>query len=257
MSDARLTHHRLTSFVFAVVCRSPGAASRLGNKSSQHAPLLLQFRGYFAKLKQARKPPEQRKLKVDAAASRRFIDNALSGDNVWKSARGQLRREQGGRRTEEGIGRSMPAGQPEGFRYHQGDDRKNREVVSASSSSLSPSLPTPGAPATSLLRGNVGKRRHATDSGKNDEDDSVGTLGKRKKQLRGGADGVGGSRGDDGSREPDEKAKHDGPLVGAGGNHRSTQGASSKLATTAGVGDPTAAGVGPSRKTQCDHQRRK
>lgn len=61
-------------------------------------------RDYFGRLKRVGQPPEQRTLKVDAEASKRFINNALSGDKVWKNAN---------KTADAGIGRSNPAGQPE------------------------------------------------------------------------------------------------------------------------------------------------
>ena len=52
-------------------------------------------------------------MKVDAAATRRFIDNALSGDRTWHNAKTTDSKEAQRRRAEAGIGRSLPAGQPE------------------------------------------------------------------------------------------------------------------------------------------------
>lgn len=63
------------------------------------------------------KPPEQRTLKVDTAASRRFIDSALSGDKVWKEAQarnGASSSSSAPKKTQDaGIGRSGPEGAPE------------------------------------------------------------------------------------------------------------------------------------------------
>lgn len=68
---------------------------------------------YFKRLKQVGKPPEQRTMKVDVAATRRFIDGALASDRVWQSAKSTDSEEAKRRRAEAGIGRSLPAGQPE------------------------------------------------------------------------------------------------------------------------------------------------
>ncbi|CAM9781828.1 unnamed protein product, partial [Discosporangium mesarthrocarpum] len=45
---------------------------------------LDRIRAYIGRLKKAGDPPEERKLKVDQAASRRFIDSALNRDEVWR-----------------------------------------------------------------------------------------------------------------------------------------------------------------------------
>ncbi|CAM9094994.1 unnamed protein product [Pylaiella littoralis] len=74
---------------------------------------LDRIRGYFGRLKQVGKPPEQRTLKVDAEASRRFINAALSSDSVWQNAKGTDPKSAQERRAAAGIGRSNPAGQPE------------------------------------------------------------------------------------------------------------------------------------------------
>lgn len=60
-------------------------------------------------------PPEQRTLKVDAEASRRFINSALSGDSVWKNAQAHHAEPKSAQAlgSDLGIGRSTPAGEPE------------------------------------------------------------------------------------------------------------------------------------------------
>ena len=70
--------------------------------------------GYFGRLKQVGKPPEQRKLKVDTEASRRFIDSALASDSVWKNAKSSDPKAAQQKRAAAGPGRTVPAGQPEG-----------------------------------------------------------------------------------------------------------------------------------------------
>lgn len=85
---------------------------------SEHAASATGYkRGYFGRLKAAGKPPEQRTLKVDTAASRRFIDSALSGDKVWKEAQARNRASSSSSATKKtqdaGIGRSGPEGAPE------------------------------------------------------------------------------------------------------------------------------------------------
>lgn len=59
------------------------------------------------------KPPEQRTLRVDQDASRRFINAALSGDSVWQNAKGTDPKSAQQKRASAGIGRANPAGQPE------------------------------------------------------------------------------------------------------------------------------------------------
>lgn len=79
-------------------------------------------RGYFGRLQKVGKPPEERKLKIDAEASRRFINSALSGDNVWRDA--QARNGSNslpGSSAGAGIGRSNPAGQPVNNSAQDGD----------------------------------------------------------------------------------------------------------------------------------------
>eukprot|EP00904_Undaria_pinnatifida_P000049 jgi/Undpi1/10044/HiC_scaffold_28.g12498.m1 len=75
---------------------------------------LERIRGYFGRLKQVGKPPEQRKLKVDTEASRRFIDSALASDSVWKNAKSSDPKAAQQKRAAAGPGRTVPAGQPEG-----------------------------------------------------------------------------------------------------------------------------------------------
>ncbi|CAM9562752.1 unnamed protein product, partial [Ectocarpus fasciculatus] len=74
---------------------------------------LDRIRGYFGRLKNVGKPPEQRTLKVDQDASRRFINAALSGDSVWQNAKGTDPKSAQEKRASAGIGRANPAGQPE------------------------------------------------------------------------------------------------------------------------------------------------
>ncbi|CAM9928826.1 unnamed protein product [Ectocarpus sp. 13 AM-2016] len=76
---------------------------------------LDRIRGYFGRLKNVGKPPEQRTLKVDQDASRRFINAALSGDSVWQNAKGTDPKSAQQKRASAGIGRANPAGQPEDF----------------------------------------------------------------------------------------------------------------------------------------------
>lgn len=99
-------------------------------------------RGYFGRLQKVGKPPEQRTLKIDAEASRRFINSALSGDSVWKDAQAQNRSKSlQGSSSDAGIGRSNPAGQPDNKNAQDGDKfifvgiplgtgRKKRELLS-------------------------------------------------------------------------------------------------------------------------------
>ncbi|CAM9356711.1 unnamed protein product [Ectocarpus sp. 4 AP-2014] len=79
---------------------------------------LDRIRGYFGRLKNVGKPPEQRTLKVDQDASRRFINAALSGDSVWQNAKGTDPKSAQQKRASAGIGRANPAGQPEDFNAH-------------------------------------------------------------------------------------------------------------------------------------------
>lgn len=74
---------------------------------------LERIRGYFGRLQQVGKPPEQRTLRVDTEASRRFIDSALASDSVWKNAKSSDPIAAQQTRSAAGVGRSVPAGQPE------------------------------------------------------------------------------------------------------------------------------------------------
>ncbi|CAM9462828.1 unnamed protein product [Choristocarpus tenellus] len=47
---------------------------------------LDRIRAYMGRLKTVGAPAKERNLKVDKEASRRFIENALAGDNVWRTA---------------------------------------------------------------------------------------------------------------------------------------------------------------------------
>lgn len=82
------------------------------------------YSGYFGRLKQVGQPPEQRTLRVDAEASRRFINSALAGDSVWKNAKTTDSKGAQQKRAAAGIGRSTPAGEPDG---HQEAVRAARE----------------------------------------------------------------------------------------------------------------------------------
>lgn len=73
----------------------------------------IENRGYFGRLKQMGKPPEQRTLKIDTEASRRFIDSALASDSVWKNAKSSDPTASQQTRAAAGIGRNNPTGQPE------------------------------------------------------------------------------------------------------------------------------------------------
>ncbi|CAM9157829.1 unnamed protein product [Laminaria digitata] len=102
---------------------------------------LERIRGYFGRLKQVGKPPEQRTLKVDTEASRRFINSALASDSVWKNAKSSDPTAAQQKRASVGIGRSVPAGQPAD---PPSSDRRTQESLSAA----------PGS----------GKRKHAASS---------------------------------------------------------------------------------------------
>lgn len=130
----------------------------------------LKNRGYFGRLKHAGKPPAQRTLKVDTEASRRFIDSALSGDSVWKSATSK-RGNKSDQAVETGIGRSTPAGQPDNYvQLQQQRIHEERELQGKKVPEETPSL--------SSVATTPGKRKH------NSSDNT--TTGKRGKQVNNG-----------------------------------------------------------------------
>lgn len=179
-------------------------------------------RKYFARMKQVGKPPEQRKLKVDAAASRRFIDGALSGDRVWQTARGGAGRRHG--HEAGGIGRSTPAGQPQDHRYHDKDGRKGREARASSGGSAKedddgPARRTVPGSLTSPPSGSV-KRKHLAKG--SEGTDAAGSADKRIKHggdgtKRGSSHEAGGS---DGGRGRSSSAGADKGGAGTGKSAR-------------------------------------
>lgn len=121
---------------------------------------------YFKRLKQVGKPPEQRTMKVDVAATRRFIDGALASDRVWQSAKSTDSKEAKRRRAEAGIGRSLPAGQPEN----------------------PPALPEWVGRDTAATSSSGGKRKHETPAVSSSRDAAPREGGGSRARVEKGAD---------------------------------------------------------------------